>query len=96
MKRIALSILAIIALAIVLLSFSATRVQAACTVTPKTVTLYADQTIDAGTVTVTNDAANLYVTVTTTGPWLLSQTQLHISDNSPVCWLGAFGPQQAG
>jgi hypothetical protein len=49
--------------------------------TPKLVTLYAGQTIDAGTVTVSNDADNLYVTYTTANGWLLSETHLHVADS---------------
>jgi hypothetical protein len=81
MKRFTLSILVIIALLTAVLPFGTTSAQAACVVTPKVVTLYAGQSIDAGTVTVTNDASNLYVTFTATAPWLLSQTHVHVADS---------------
>ncbi len=47
--------------------------------TATTVTLFAGQTIDAGTVTVSNDANNLYVTFTTSGDWWLDTTHLHVA-----------------
>ena len=47
---------------------------------PTTVMLVAGQTIDAGTVTVTNDANYIYVTYTTTNGWVLSQTHLYVGD----------------
>ena len=45
---------------------------------PTQVMLVAGQTIDAGTVTVTNDAAFIYVTYTTANGWLLTQTHLYV------------------
>ena len=44
------------------------------------VTLIAGQTINSGTVTVTNDANFIYVTYTTTNGWVLSQTHLYVGD----------------
>ena len=49
--------------------------------TPTVVTLLAGQTIDAGTVTIANDDINLYVTFSTTSPWLLSETHVHVGDS---------------
>jgi hypothetical protein len=49
--------------------------------TPQVVTLFAGQTIDAGTVTVSNDENNLYVTFSSTNGWLLSETHLHVADS---------------
>lgn len=46
---------------------------------PEVVTLWAGQTIDAGTVTVANDENYLYVTFTTANGWLLSETHLHVA-----------------
>lgn len=43
------------------------------------VTLYAGQDIDVGTVTVSNDATNLYVEYSTTGGWLLGETHLAVA-----------------
>jgi hypothetical protein len=45
---------------------------------PTEVILKAGQTMDAGTVTVTNDAEWIYVTYTTTGSWVLTQTHLYV------------------
>lgn len=40
-------------------------------------TLYAGQTINAGTVTVSNDATNLYVNITGTGGWLIQAAHVY-------------------
>lgn len=42
-------------------------------------TLYAGRTIDAGTVTVSNDSSNLYVTFSTQDGWELTETHLAIA-----------------
>jgi hypothetical protein len=47
---------------------------------PTTVMLVAGQTMDAGTVTVSNDNDYIYVTYTTTNGWVLSQTHLYVGD----------------
>ena len=47
---------------------------------PTVVTLLAGQTINSGTVTVTNDASYIYVTYATTNGWVLSQTHLYVGD----------------
>lgn len=47
---------------------------------PTIVMLVAGQTIDAGTVTVSNDANYIYVTYTTTNGWVLTQTHLYVGD----------------
>ena len=47
---------------------------------PVEVTLIAGQTINSGTVTVTNDADFIYVTYTTTNGWVLTQTHLYVGD----------------
>ena len=44
------------------------------------VTLFAGQTIDAGNVTVTNDANFIYVTYNTTNGYVLTQTHLYVGD----------------
>ena len=44
------------------------------------VVLYAGQTINAGSVTVTNDASFIYVTYTTANGYLLTQTHLYVGD----------------
>ena len=49
--------------------------------TPTVVTLFAGQTIDAGTVTIANDENYLYVTFSTSNGWLLSETHLHVADS---------------
>ncbi|MFO7650860.1 MAG: hypothetical protein R6X13_05920 [bacterium] len=43
------------------------------------VNLIAGQNIDVGSVTVSNDATNLYVTFATTGDWMLSETHVHVA-----------------
>lgn len=43
------------------------------------VKLIAGQHIEVGSVTVGNDATNLYVTFTTTGNWKLSETHVHVA-----------------
>lgn len=48
--------------------------------TPTEVALMAGQTMNAGTVTVTNDATNIYVTYATTNGWVLTQTHLYVGD----------------
>jgi len=48
--------------------------------TPTEVMLVAGQTMDAGTVTVSNDANYIYVTYTTTNGWVLTQTHLYVGD----------------
>ena len=47
---------------------------------PTTVMLMAGQTINAGTVTVSNDANYIYVTYTTANGWVLTQTHLYVGD----------------
>ncbi len=44
------------------------------------VTLIAGQTINSGTVSVSNDGQYIYVTYTTTNGWKLSQTHLYVGD----------------
>jgi hypothetical protein len=46
--------------------------------------LTAGQFIPVGTVTVSNDEDNLYVTYQTTGDWYLKETQLHVLDYAPM------------
>ncbi len=48
--------------------------------TPTVVTLFAGQTIDAGNVTVTNDANFIYVTYNTANGYVLTQTHLYVGD----------------
>jgi len=52
--------------------------------TPVEVTLVAGQTINAGTITVSNDADFIYVTYTTTNGWVLSETHLYVGDCSLI------------
>jgi len=49
--------------------------------TPQVVTLFAGQTIEAGNLTVSNDATNLYITYTSADPWWLAETHLHVADS---------------
>jgi len=48
--------------------------------TPTSVTLLAGQTINAGSVDVTNDSNFIYVTYTPANGWLLTQTHLYVGD----------------
>jgi len=45
---------------------------------PKVFTLWAGKNTDVGTVTVSNDEDNLYVTYNTTGEWYLKEVHLHV------------------
>jgi len=45
---------------------------------PSEITLYAGQDIPVGTVTVSNDDTNLYVTYETTGGWVMTETHLAV------------------
>ena len=47
--------------------------------TSTTVTLWAGQNMDAGTVEIGNDGTNLYVTFSTTGNWLIAETHVHVA-----------------
>ena len=47
---------------------------------PTIVTLFAGQTIDAGNVTVSNDANFIYVTYNTANGYVLTQTHLYVGD----------------
>jgi hypothetical protein len=47
---------------------------------PLAVTLWAGQTTDAGSVTISNDANNLYVQFDTTSPWLMTESHAHVAD----------------
>jgi len=66
---------------LVLGSLAFAGAQAATCGQSTTVTLFAGQTVNAGTVTVANDASYLYVTYTTSGDWKLQQTHLHVADS---------------
>ena len=59
---------------------------------PTTVTLKAGQTIDAGTVTVSNDADFIYVTYTTANGYLLTQTHLYVGNCSSIPVNGPGNP----
>ena len=48
--------------------------------TPTVVTLFAGQTIDAGTVTVSNDSNFIYVTYNTANGYVLTQTHLYVGN----------------
>ncbi len=50
----------------------------------KIVTLIAGQHIDAGTVTVTNDEENLYVTYQTNDDWSISETHLYVGPEEDI------------
>ena len=48
------------------------------------VTLYADQVIDVGTLTVVVDGDNLVVTYAITAPWVLGDTHLYVGTVAPT------------
>lgn len=68
-------------LSLALLAFVSLAVPASAAVcgTSTVTTLYAGQTIDAGTVTVSNDGTNLYVQYSTKNGWLMTETHLAIA-----------------
>jgi hypothetical protein len=47
--------------------------------TPQTTTLFAGQTMVAGTVTIYNDASNIYVQYQTTDPWVISDAHAAVA-----------------
>jgi hypothetical protein len=47
----------------------------------ETFTLFGGQTIDTGTVTISNDGVNLYVTYTTNDPWVITAVHLAVADS---------------
>lgn len=51
---------------------------------PAVFTLWGGKTIEVGTVTVSNDETNLYVTYQTTGGWYLTEVQLYVLDYEPT------------
>jgi hypothetical protein len=46
-----------------------------------TATLFGGQTIDTGTVTISNDSSSLTVTYTTNDPWVISAVHLAVADS---------------
>jgi hypothetical protein len=81
MKNKLFSVVSLFAMMVGIFAFSTPApAAAACEITPQVVTLYAGQDIDVGTVTVTNDADNLYVTFETSGDWWLQKTHLHVAE----------------
>lgn len=56
-------------------------------------TLYAGQSIDAGTVSVSNDANNLYVTYSTSNGWEMTETHLYVGDCADIPTSGNGNPQ---
>ena len=58
-----------------------------------TTALLAGQHIDAGTITVQNDANNLYVTYTTTNGWQLQETHLYAGDCNAIPVNNAGNPK---
>lgn len=57
---------------------------------PTTTNIMAGKNTVAGTITITNDLVNIYVTYTTTGGWVMGQTQLYVGPLSglPVNKMG--------
>ncbi len=48
------------------------------------VTLFADQDVDVGTLTVERIGDNLIVTYAITAPWVLGETHLYVGDSAPT------------
>ncbi|HZF11040.1 MAG TPA: hypothetical protein VFE33_19800 [Thermoanaerobaculia bacterium] len=67
-------------LTLALLVVGSVPAQALCGVA-RDFTLFAGQTLDAGTVTVSNDAVNIYVTYTTNDPWVLNDAHLALASS---------------
>jgi hypothetical protein len=62
-----------------------------------TVDLLAGQTIDAGSVSVSNDGTSLFVTYNTEGGWLLKEVHLYVQQTEPVSRLiPGKAPYKAG
>jgi hypothetical protein len=80
MKKMILTLLAVFLVLAGVLP-TAAPAQAAVCGTSTVVNLLAGQTIPAGTVTISNDASNLYVTISTQDGWLLKQTHLSVRDS---------------
>jgi hypothetical protein len=74
MRRLFVTSLAVLCLAVL----AAPAFAATCGTSTVT-TLYAGRTIDAGSVTVSNDGTNLYVEYSTKNGWLLTETHLAIA-----------------
>jgi hypothetical protein len=66
--------------ALICLAVAAAPAMAQCGNTT-TVTLFGGQTIDTGTVTVSNDAAALTVTYATNDPWVITAVHLAVADS---------------
>ena len=71
--------------------------------TPQEVTLWAEQTKDAGTVTISNDKDNLYVDFDITAPWAMTESHVAVADtlagipmtNKGMPKIGNFGLQRS-
>lgn len=72
-----------VALALMLVAVTGATAADTCGV-PQVSTLWAGQTINAGTVTVSNDEDNLYVTYTTQNGWVLTEVHLYVLDAEPT------------
>ena len=59
----------------------------------KVVDLIAGQHINVGTVTVSNDEENLYVTYETSGDWYLTETHVYVGDEADIPYNGAGNPR---
>ncbi len=73
--------IALLLLPCILLVLAAAPAQAQACGTPLVTPLYAGQTLDAGNVTVSNDAINIYVEYSTNDPWVISEAHLAIADS---------------
>ena len=70
-----------LALALILCTVAAAVPAAAQCGNSSTVTLFGGQTIDTGTVTISNDASSITITYTTNDPWVISAVHLAVADS---------------
>lgn len=83
MKKVLFPILALVLAIGLALPMAAAPVAAHTADDPLTVTLWAGQHNDAGTVSVWNDGDNLYVRYNTTGDWQLLETHVYVGTADP-------------
>lgn len=65
-------------------NLSTTSIASTGSCTPNVSTLWAGKTIDAGTVTVTNDDEFIYLTYQLSGEWLLKEVHLYVLNYAPT------------
>ncbi|HVR09349.1 MAG TPA: hypothetical protein VMW75_14965 [Thermoanaerobaculia bacterium] len=70
-----------LALALILCTVAAAVPAAAQCGNASTVTLFGGQTIDTGTVTISNDASSITITYATNDPWVISAVHLAVANS---------------